>query len=129
MPSRTSQKKHLKAARQTLSEKQATLAEDSDEDFDNLKDHLYKASQQTQLLEQQLADQVKVCTGLQSDLDASKDLVNMLQGEILSLKAKNSDIYHQLRIERQCYARATLKHSSMTSQMALLKKADAISSV
>ena len=98
MPPKASQKKH-KAARQALSEKQATLAEDSDEDLDSLKNHLYKASQQTQLLEQQLADQVKVCAGLQDNLNTSQDLINTLHTEISSLKAKNSDIYHQLRME------------------------------
>jgi hypothetical protein len=126
MPSRA---KHLKLARQALSEKQTALAEDSDEDLDSLKTRLYKASQQTQLLEQQLADQVKVCASLQEDLNTSQDLINTLHTEVLSLKAKNSDIYHQLRMERQRNTRATSKHISMTSQITLLKKADAISSV
>ena len=128
MPPESFCRKQLKAAKQTHLEKQATLAKDSDENVDSLKDCLYKATQQTQLLEQQLADQLKVCAGLQDNLNASEDLVNTLRTEILSLKAKNSDIYYQLRLERQCYKRATLKHASMTSQIALLKKADAISS-
>ena len=125
-----SRKKHLKAARGALAEKQSTLAENSDEDvdLDSLKSSLYTATQQIQLLEQQLADQVKVCSSLQESLNASHDLVNMLRSEILSLKAKNSDIYHQLRIERQRYKRAILKNGSMISQIALLKKADAVSS-
>jgi len=128
MPPGGSQKKHLKAARQALSKKQATLAEGSDEDVDSLKNRLYEASQQTQLLEQQLADQVKICAGLQDDLKVSQNLIDTLQNEVLSLKAKKDDIYHQLRMERQRYTRATSKYSSMTSQIALLKRADAISS-
>ena len=96
MPPGTSRKKQLKAAQQAQSEKQPTLAEDSDhdEDIDSLKNCLYKATQQIQLLEQQLADQVKVCISLQDNLSASQDLVNMLHTEILSLKAKNSGINH-----------------------------------
>ena len=126
MPPGTSHKKQLKAARQAQSEKQPTLAEDSDEDIDSLKNCLYKATQQIQLLEQQLADQVKVCTGLQDNLSASQDLVNMLRTEILSLKAKNNGINHQLRMEQQCYKHASIKHSSTISQITLLKKADVI---
>jgi len=128
MPPKASQRKHLKAARQMLSEKKATLAENSDEDVNSLRNRLYEASQQTQLLEQQLADQEEVCANLQNSLNASQDLINTLCTEILSLKSKNSDIYHQLRMERQCYKRATSKHGSMTSQILLLKKADAMSS-
>ena len=120
----TSRKKQLKAARQAQSEKQLALAEDSDEDIDSLKSHLYKATQQIQLLEQQLADQVNVCTGLQDNLNASQDLVHELRTEILSLKAKTTGINHQLRLERQRYRRVSLKHGSMISQIALLKKAD-----
>ena len=45
-----------------------------------------------------------------------------------SLRAENSDIYHQLRMEQQCYKRMSLKNGSMISQIALLKKADAASS-
>lgn len=128
MPSGAARKKQLKAARQALSEKQPTLAEDSDEDVDSLRSCLHNATQQIQLLEKQLADQVKVCTGLQDNLNASQDLFNMPRTEILSLKAKNNDINHQLRIERQRYKRAGLKNGSMVSQIAFLKKADVISS-
>ena len=52
----------------------------------------------------------------------------MLHTEILSLKAKNKDTYHQLRMEHQRYKRATSKYGSVTSQIALLKKSDAVSS-
>ena len=116
-----SRKKQLKAAREALSEKQPTLAEDSKEDvdLDSLKSGLFKATEQIQLLEQQLSDQVKVCNGLQDDLNTSQDLVNMLRTKILTLEAKNSDIYHQLRLERQRYRRLSLKNGSMTSQIAL----------
>jgi len=123
-----SRKKQLKAARQALSEKQTKIAEDSDEDVDSLKNRLFKAVQQTQLLEQQLADQEKVCADLQNDFDASQDLINTLRAEILSLKSKNSDTYHQLRMERQRCKRATSKHGSITSQILLLKKANAMAS-
>ena len=125
-----SRKKQLRAARETLLEKQPTLAEDSNEavDLDSLKSSLSKATQQIQLLEKQLADQVKVCNDLHDNLNASQDLVNGLRTEILSLKAKNSDIYHQLRMERQHYKRMSLKNGSMISQIALLNKADAASS-
>ena len=102
MASGTSRKRQLKAARQALSEKQTKIAEDFDEDIGSLKNHLFKAAQQTQLLEQQLADQTKVCEDLQNDFDASQDLINTLRAEILSLKSKNSDTYHQLRMEQQC---------------------------
>ena len=96
-----SHKKHLRAAREALTEKQPALAEDSKEDLDldGLKSSLNKATQQIELLEQQLADQVKVCNGLHDDLSASQDLVNVLCTEILSLKAKNNNIYHQLCME------------------------------
>ena len=55
-------KKQLRAAREAVSEKQHILTEDSNEDVDSdsLKNSLYEATQQIQLLEQQLADQVKV---------------------------------------------------------------------
>jgi len=128
MPSGAARKRQLKAAREALSDKQSALAENSDEDTDSLKSCLYKATQQIQLLEQQLADQVKVCNGLQDTLNSSQDLVNMLRTEILSLKSKNSNTNHQLRMERQRYKRMSLKNGSMISQIALLKKADAVSS-
>jgi hypothetical protein len=125
-----SRKKHLKAAREALLENKPTLAEDSDEDvdLDSLKSSLHKATQQIQLLEQQLADQVKVCSGLQDNLNASQELLNMLRAEILSLKSKNSDVNHQLRMERQRCKRMSLKKGSMISQIALLERANATSS-
>ena len=79
-------------------------------------------------LKQQLTEQVQICTNLQNNLNTSHNLINTLHNEILSLKSKNSDIYHQLRMERQCHKHATSKHGSMASQILLLKKADAISS-
>jgi hypothetical protein len=128
MASGTSRKRHLKAARQALSEKQTKIAEDSDENIGSLKNRLFKAAQQTQLLEQQLADQTKVCEDLQNDFNASQNLINTLRAELLSLKSKNSDTYHQLRMERQRCKHATSKHGSMTSQILLLKKTNAITS-
>ena len=106
------------------------MAEGSNEDvdLDSPKSSLYKATEQIQLLEQQLADQVKVCNDLQDNLNASQDLVHMLSTEILSLEVKNSDIYHQLHMEQLHYKHVSLKNGSMISQIALLKKADAASS-
>lgn len=127
MPSGASRKRQLKSAREALSEKPSTLAENSDEDVDSLQSRLYKATQQIQLLEQRLTDQVKVSNGLQNDLNASQDLVIMLRTEILSLKDKNSSKNHQLHIEQQHYRRASLKNGSMISQISLLEKANAMS--
>src|SRR5260370_14966746 len=111
----TSRKRQLKAARQALFEKQTKIVEDSDEDIGRLKNCLFKAAQQTQLLEQQLADQAKIYEDLQNNFNASQDLINTLHAEILSLKSKNSDTYHQLRMERQHCKHATSKHGSITS--------------
>jgi chromosome segregation ATPase len=116
----------LKAARQEKLEKQA-IAE-SDTALDNLQSSFRESKAYTTQLEQQLADQVQSSTDLQSSLDASHNLINTLRAEILSLESKNSDIYHQLRMERQRHKRATSKHGSMASQILLLRKADAISS-
>ena len=111
-----------------LLEKQTKIAEDSDEDIGSLKNRLFKAAQQTQLLEQQLTDQAKVYEDLQNNFNASQDLINTLHAEILSLKSKNSNIYHQLHMERQRHKCATSKHGSITSQILLLKKANAMTS-
>ena len=84
-----SRKNQLKSAREALIEKQpSTLAEEEHKDVDSLKSRLSEATQQIQLLEQQLADKVGVCNGLQDSLKASQDLVNVLCTEILALKAK-----------------------------------------
>ncbi len=71
---------------------------------------------------------MQLLADLQNDFNASQDLINTLRAEIVSLKSKNSDTYHQLRMERQRCKRAISKHGSMASQILLLKKADAISS-
>src|SRR6266542_475455 len=127
-PKRSKQTKgeQLKAARETKLEKE-TIAE-SDAALDNFQSSFRESKAYATQLEQQLADQVQICTDLQNNLDTSHVLINTLHTEILSLKSKNSDIYHQLRMERQCCKRATSKHGSMASQILLLKKADAISS-
>jgi len=127
-PKRSKQAKEdqLKAARQTKLEKEA-IAE-SDTALDNLQSSFRESRAYTTQLEQQLADQVQICTDLQNNLNASHNLIDTLRTEILSLKSKNSGIYHQLRMERQRHNRAISKHSSMESQILLLKKADAISS-
>ena len=44
MPPESSHRKQLKAAKQTHLEKQATMAKDSNENVDSLKDHLYEAT-------------------------------------------------------------------------------------
>jgi hypothetical protein len=116
----------LKAARQGKSEKQA-IAE-SDTALDDLWSNFNQSKAYAEELEHKLTDQAKICTDLQNDFKAFQDLIDSLRAEILSLKSKNSDIYHQLRMERQRCKRATSKHGSMSSQILLLKKADAISS-
>src|SRR5438445_6660271 len=114
----------LKAARETKLEREG-IAE-SDTALDNLQSSFRESKAYMTQLEQQLADQVQICTNLQNDLNTSHDLINTLHTEILFLKSKNSDIYHQLRMERQRCKQATSKHGSMASQILLLKKADAM---
>ncbi len=116
----------LKLGRQAKLEKEAVA--ESDTALNNLQSSFRESKAYTTQLEQQLADQVQICTDLRNNLNTSHDLINTLRTEILSLKSKNSDIYHQLRMERQRNKRTTSKHSSMASQILLLKKADAISS-
>ena len=116
----------LKAAREIKLERETIVK--SDTTLDNLQSSFRESKAYTIQLKQQLADQVQICTDLQYKLNTSHDLINTLHDEILSLKSKNSDIYHQLRMERQRHKRAISKHGSMASQILLLKKADAISS-
>ena len=115
----------LKGAREAKLEKEV-IAE-SDTALDNLQSSFRESKAYVAQLEQQLADQIQICTDLQSNLDSSHDLIKTLHAEILLLKSKNSDTYHQLRMERQRSKRATSKNTSITSQI-LLKKADAMSS-
>jgi chromosome segregation ATPase len=124
--SKQTKEEQLKAARETKLEREA-IAE-SDAALDNLQSNFRESKAYTTQLKQQLADQVQICTDLQNNLNSSHDLINTLRTEIVSLKSKNSEIYHQLRMERQCCKCATSKHGSMASQILLLKKADAISS-
>jgi len=116
----------LKAAREIKLERETIV--ESDATLDNLQSSFRESKAYTIQLKQQLADQVQICTDLQYKLNTSHDLINTLHDEILSLKSKNSNIYHQLRMERQRHKRAISKHGSMASQILLLKKADAISS-
>ncbi len=116
----------LKGAREAKLEKEV-IAE-SDTALDNLQSSFRESKAYVAQLEQQLADQIQICTDLQSNLDSSHDLIKTLHAEILLLKSKNSDTYHQLRMERQRSKRATSKNTSITSQILLLKKADAMSS-
>ncbi len=99
-PKRSKQTKgeQLKAARETKLEKE-TIAE-SDAALDNLQSSFRESKAYATQLEQQLADQVQICTDLQNNLDTSHVLINTLRTKILSLKSKNSDIYHQLRMEQ-----------------------------
>ena len=106
--------------KQAITESDATL-DDLWSDFNRLKAY-------AEQLEHKLADQAKICTGLQNNFNAFQDLINLLYAEISSLKSENSDIYHQLHMERQYCKHATSKHSPITFQIFLLKKADAISS-
>ena len=114
------------AARETKLEKETIV--ESDAVLDNLQSSFRESKAYATQLEQQLADQVQICTDLQNNLDTSHVSINTLRTKILSLKSKNSDIYHQLRMERPHCKRVTSKHGSMASQILLLKKADAISS-
>src|SRR6266567_7018513 len=116
----------LKLGQQAKLEKEAVA--ESDTALNNLQSSFKESKTYMIQLEQQLTEQVQICTDLQNKLNSSQNLINSLHAEILSLKSKNSDIYHQLRIEQQCCKHATSKHGSMASQILLLKKADAISS-
>ena len=116
----------LNAARQGNLEKQAVAQ--SDTALDTLWSNFNESKAHNKQLEHQLAEQTQLLADLQNNFDASQELVNTLRTEIVSLKSKNSDTYHQLRMERQRCKRAMSKHGSMASQILLLKKADAISS-
>ena len=116
----------LKLGQQAKLEKEAVA--ESDTALNYLQSSFKESKAYTIQLEQQLTEQVQICTDLQNKLNSSQNLINSLHAEILSLKSKNSDIYHQLHMERQRCKRATSKHGSMASQILLLKKADAISS-
>ena len=122
----TNKRGSVETARETKLEREV-IAE-SDAALDNLQSSFKESKAYTTQLEQQLADQVQICTDLQNNLNTSHNLIDTLHTEILSLKSKNSDIYHQLRMERQRNKCAISKHSFMASQILLLKKADAISS-
>src|SRR6266545_1755128 len=98
----------LKGAREAKLEKEV-IAE-SDTALDNLQSSFRESKAYVAQLEQQLADQIQICTDLQNNLNTSHVFINTLCTEILSLKSKNSDIYHQLHMERQCCKRATSKH-------------------
>jgi len=116
----------LKLGQQAKLEKEAVA--ESDTALNYLQSSFKESKAYTIQLEQQLTEQVQICTDLQNKLNSSQNLINSLYAEILSLKSKNSDIYHQLHMEQQRCKRATSKHGSMASQILLLKKADAISS-
>jgi cysteine sulfinate desulfinase/cysteine desulfurase-like protein len=103
----------LRGARETKLEKEAIV--ESDTALNNLQSSFRESKAYVTQLKQQLADQVQICTDLQNNLDTSHDLINTIHIEILSLKSKNSDTYHKLRMERQRCKRATSKHGSMTS--------------
>jgi hypothetical protein len=119
-------REQLKAARQGKLEKQAIV--ESEVALDDLWSNFNESKAYAEELERKLADQAIICTSLRNDFNSSQDLINSLRAAILSLNSKNSDIYHQLRMERQCGKRAASKHGSMASQILLLKKADAVSS-
>ena len=82
----------LKAAREIKLERETIV--ESDATLDNLQSSFRESKAYTIQLKQQLADQVQICTDLQYKLNTSHDLINTLHDEILSLKSKNSDIYH-----------------------------------
>src|SRR6266511_1046598 len=124
--SKQANEEKLKVGRQAKLEKEAVV--ESDTALNNLQSSFRESKAYAIQLKQQLTEQVQICTDLQNKLNTSHNLINMLHNEILSLKSKNSDIYHQLHMERQRHKCATSKHGSMASQILLLKKADAISS-
>ena len=124
--SKQANEEKLKVGRQAKLEKEAVV--ESDTALNNLQSSFRESKAYAIQLEQQLTEQVQICTDLQNKLNTSHDLINTLHNEILSLKSKNSDIHHQLRMERQRHKRTTSKHGSMASQILLLRKADAISS-
>ena len=88
--SKQAKEDQLKAARQTNLEKKA-IAE-SDTALDNLQSSFRESKAYTTQLEQQLADQVQICTDLQNNLNASHDLINTLRTEILSLNLKIASV-------------------------------------
>ena len=124
--SKQANEEKLKVGWQAKLEKETVV--ESDTALNNLQSSFRESKAYAIQLKQQLTEQVQICTDLQNKLNTSHDLINTLHNEILSLKSKNSDIYHQLRMERQCHKHAISKHGSMASQILLLKKADAISS-
>jgi len=124
--SKQANEEKLKVGRQAKLEKEAVV--ESDTALNNLQSSFRESKAYAIQLKQQLTEQVQICTDLQNKLNTSHDLINTLHNEILSLKSKNSDIHHQLHMERQRHKRATSKHGSMASQILLLRKADAISS-
>src|SRR6266498_1281534 len=124
--SKQANEEKLKVGRQAKLEKEAVV--ESDTALNNLQSSFRESKAYAIQLEQQLTEQVQICTDLQNKLNTSHDLINTLYNEILLLKSKNSDIYHQLHMERQHHKHATSKHGSMASQILLLKKADTISS-
>ena len=112
----------LQVAREIKLERETIV--ESDAALDNLQSNFRESKAYITQLEQQLVDQVQICTDLQNNLNSSHSLINTLCTKISLLKSRNSDIYHQLCMERQCCKRATSKHGSMASQILLLKKAD-----
>ena len=92
--SKQANEEKLKVGQQAKLEKEA-IAE-SDTALNNLQSSFRESKAYAIQLEQQLTEQVQICTDLQNKLNTSHDLINMLHNEILSLKSKNSDIYHQL---------------------------------
>jgi hypothetical protein len=98
----------LNAAREAKLDKQV-IAE-SDSAWDTLWSNFNESKAYAQQLEQQLADQTIICTDLQNNFNASQNIINALHTEILLLKSRNGDIYHQLRMEKQRCKRAISKH-------------------
>ena len=87
----------LNTARQANLEKQAVT--ESDTALDTLWSNFNESKAHNKQLKHQLAEQTQLLSDLQNNFNASQDLINTLRAEIESLKSKNSDIYHQLRME------------------------------
>ena len=95
--SKQANEEKLKVGWQAKLEKEAIV--ESDTALNNLQSSFRESKAYAIQLEQQLTEQVQICTDLQTKLNTSHDLINTLHNEILSLKSKNSDIYHQLHME------------------------------
>jgi len=81
--SKQANEEKLKVGRQAKLEKEAVV--ESDTALNNLQSSFRESKAYAIQLEQQLTEQVQICTDLQNKLNTSHDLINTLHNEILSL--------------------------------------------